>query len=465
MKYRRFSVCCAVAVLIGGMNLSRAAFADTEPDAGTVTDPALSDTFCDDTSEAELLQEDVEDIEEAPDCDFVSLFPAAATTAVSVYNPELHNTWLDTAVYDTCTYYNGGSVGSAVLLNGTMYVVGKGKATAALKDVADFTHVYAQNEKGVYTHGDLVLKKDGTLLANGKEQKQCGITSLEYGCGSTDNHELYAFIPYTDMFINTFVTDSFSRFLPDQEVPQLFYSMGDGVVAFHVNYSETGAIRATRSNVGIVAPRIVAGDLFVDNLDVLYRLDTEPDIKLNWITNYVKSLECIGEKNGCKLFRYTLTNNRTGEVVSNVKAEDPSVIMRKELSAGSGKTVSCVITRNRQLSGTCSGKQFTVTNVETVLHADTVSGKVCLYFLRTDGSIWMYNFDTKACTELASGSGSGVKGDVNGDGKFNTDDLKLMQNWVGSENSTIANWKCGDLNKDNSLDSTDLALMKRDLMH
>ena len=460
MKYRCFSVCCAVAVLTGGMTLSRAASADTEPDAGFPTDPACEDVLCAVPSDAEVLPE--EDTENDDRC-FVSLFPAAAPTAVSVYNPELHNSWLDEAIYDTCTYYNGGSAGSGVLLNGTLYAVGKGKATAAVKDVADFTHVYAKDEKGNYKHADIVLKTNGTLLANGKEQKQCGITALENGCGSTADHALYAFVPFSEYYISTLVTESFSRFLPGQK--NLFYSAADTVVTFDTQYSETGSIRVTRTDIGIAKPIKVADDLFIDYRNILYRLDTEPEVKVNWIANYVVDVECIGEKDGCKLYQYTQTNNRKTEVLSNARAEDPSVILRKDLDAGSGKKVSCVISKNRQLNGSCSGKQFTVTNVETVLHADTVSGQVCLYFLRTDGSIWMYNFETKACTELASGSGSGVKGDVNSDGKFNMDDLRLMQHWVGSENSKIANWKCGDLNKDNALDSTDLALMKRDLMH
>ena len=76
-----------------------------------------------------------------------------------------------------------------------------------------------------------------------------------------------------------------------------------------------------------------------------------------------------------------------------------------------------------------------------MLNADIVSNQVCLYFMRTDGSIWMYNFETKACTELNAGSGSGVKGDVNSDGKFDVSDLKLMQHWVSSEDGSIPNWK------------------------
>ena len=176
-------------------------------------------------------------------------------------------------------------------------------------------------------------------------------------------------------------------------------------------------------------------------------------------------MEFIGARDGYKLCRYTQTKGRTYEVLTDVPEEDPNILSETVLNAGSGKSVRCTIAKNRTMTGSCDDKQFTVTNVETVLHAEIQSGQCCVYFLRTDGSIWMYNFATKACTELAEGSGSGVKGDLNGDGQFNIHDLTLLQHWINAEEGKIANWKSGDINKDNQLDAVDLALMKRDLIH
>lgn len=55
-----------------------------------------------------------------------------------------------------------------------------------------------------------------------------------------------------------------------------------------------------------------------------------------------------------------------------------------------------------------------------------------------------------------------VKGDVNADGKFNVADLVLLQQWIlAVPDAKLADWKAGDLNEDNRLDSFDLCLMRK----
>ena len=361
MKYRRFSVLsAAAAVLIGGMTLPRAAFAETEsadPYSECLTEilsaeTVYEDTICEDTLFADTDAEEPEN-EASPENGgrpFVCLFPQAAPTAVAAYNPTLHTSWIDAATYDVSTYYTNSSYGSAVLLNGTLYAVANGKAEPVLKDVADYTHVYAQNEKGVYTHGDVVLTKAGKVLVNGKElSKNVGITSLESGFGMTDDHKLYAFLPYTDRFVSTMISDIFDHFIPNQDVIQLFFSTTNRVFSFTVGYSETGSIRVMRGDIGISNPVAIGDNLYLDSRNNLIRLITEPEIKLQRVDNYVVSLEYIGVKDGYKLYRYTQTNNHTTEICSDAKAEDPDVLYDVSLDAGSGKSVSCLISKNRTL--------------------------------------------------------------------------------------------------------------------
>lgn len=59
-----------------------------------------------------------------------------------------------------------------------------------------------------------------------------------------------------------------------------------------------------------------------------------------------------------------------------------------------------------------------------------------------------------------------VKGDVNADGKFNIADAVMMQKWLlAKPDTTLADWKAGDLCEDSILDVFDLCLMKRLLIY
>ena len=60
---------------------------------------------------------------------------------------------------------------------------------------------------------------------------------------------------------------------------------------------------------------------------------------------------------------------------------------------------------------------------------------------------------------------SSVRGDVNADGKFNISDVLLFQEWLlAVPDTTLADWKAGDLCEDGRLDIFDLCLMKRELL-
>lgn len=471
MKNRCFSVCCALAVLLTcGMLLPAAAAAETAEDNVLCDTPAVTYSF----NDAGLDAADFEEEDDVPhvyaDRSFVSLFPAASPAAVASYTPPLHNSWLDEAVFDKSTYY---SKGTAVLLNGKLYAVGGGKATVVLTGVRDYTHLTAKNEAGTLVESDIVLMQDGKLCADGEEIKLSGIASLDNGYAMTapadgsQSCTLYALVPYMNRVVFTKVTDNFGRFLPDQydQSVKLFYTGTNCIYSCSFTYNSAGAICVSLSDIGIYDPVAVCGNLYLDFQQNLYRLRTEPKIERTLVDNAVLSIEQIGARDGYMLCRYTQTKNRSYEVLTDIPEADANVLAEKVLNAGSGKSVKCTIAKNRTMTGVYGDKQFTVTNVETVLHADVQSGQCCVYFLRTDGSIWMYNFGTKACTELAEGSGSGVKGDLNGDGTFNIHDLTLLQRWINSEEGKIANWKSGDINKDNQLDAVDLALMKRDLIH
>jgi len=53
-----------------------------------------------------------------------------------------------------------------------------------------------------------------------------------------------------------------------------------------------------------------------------------------------------------------------------------------------------------------------------------------------------------------------IIGDINADGKTNSADLVLLQNWILGKNPELKNWKAGDLNGNDILDSIDLAMLR-----
>lgn len=59
-----------------------------------------------------------------------------------------------------------------------------------------------------------------------------------------------------------------------------------------------------------------------------------------------------------------------------------------------------------------------------------------------------------------------ITGDINADGEFSIADVILLQKWLlAVPDTTLANWKAGDLYEDNVLNVFDLCLMKRKLIN
>ena len=76
------------------------------------------------------------------------------------------------------------------------------------------------------------------------------------------------------------------------------------------------------------------------------------------------------------------------------------------------------------------------------------------------------NYIVLASDSAGSDISSEIVGDVNMDGKFDLTDVVLVQKWLlAVPNTTLVNWKAGDLCQDDKLDVFDLCLMKRELVN
>ena len=64
------------------------------------------------------------------------------------------------------------------------------------------------------------------------------------------------------------------------------------------------------------------------------------------------------------------------------------------------------------------------------------------------------------------GEQQSVKGDVNADGKFNIADIAMMQKWLlAVPDTSLADWKAGDLCENDEINVFDLCLMKHLLLN
>lgn len=462
MKHRRYSVsfvAALFAIAAGGMSVP--CFSASAEDEISVDEPAVEAYFA--AGDEAVPVDHSESV-------FMQMSAAAEPAAAAAFNPTLHSAWVDGEKVARSSFY---SKCCAVLLNHTLYAVGDGKAQVVANDVADYSHFTKLNEQGVSVSADALLKTNGSLYVNGELQKNSyGIVSLHDEFGAAPGNKLYSIMPYKNKFYVSQAVDNFERFLPDQETPVLYYTPNNTICTIAVAYNNQ-TIRITRAETSIRSAVAQGDDLYIDYNKNLLQLIREPEIDVKMIASYVKSLEYIGVRDGYKLYRYVQTNNRSFEVLSGVPAEDSTTPIEqkavKVLSTAdgqeTGKTVGCTIGRDRTLSGTYGSKSFSVTNAETVLGADlNGQSQCCLYFLRTDGSIWKYNFETKECAEIAAGAGTAVKGDINGDGGFDIADLTMLQKWIRNDDGSVPNWKCGDVNKDLLLDTVDFAMMKRMLL-
>lgn len=83
---------------------------------------------------------------------------------------------------------------------------------------------------------------------------------------------------------------------------------------------------------------------------------------------------------------------------------------------------------------------------------------VYLVFKGGDGYLYNLNWWT-----VNSNDTDQTKGDLNADGSFDMDDLKLLQKFILGSTVELPDWTAGDMNDDGILDSFDLALMRRSL--
>ena len=87
------------------------------------------------------------------------------------------------------------------------------------------------------------------------------------------------------------------------------------------------------------------------------------------------------------------------------------------------------------------------------------------YFLYPAKQNQEQSFNSAITTRIYTLFNDIADGDVNADGKFSIADAVLLQKWLlASPDTSLANWKAADFNKDSQINAIDFTLMKRALI-
>ena len=405
------------------------------------------------------------------------------------YDPGLHNTGIETFEVGQSKYYNPdpetGNSGLVTLVNGTLYSVRGSELKTVETDVADYEYVYARSYSKSYNYADMVLKTDGTLLVNGQPITDIKVKAMRDGYYLGENGYIYSIVPEGEGFTTATVTTDSKGWVDDCHP---FYVTTDG----HMKYYRTdltgdGKVRVSTGNTNIGEPvsscSLGSVCYVVDGGRTLYAVSYYTTLSKEKIADDVVSVQ-LNARSG--QVEYTKKDGTVMTIENVGAASGYADRAKKYLGIDSGTfyiheyqnrgieeddaVFDYYIDQNRTMSLSFLGDYCGLTHVEGEIGEtyDTAQDQGYVYFLRTDGSIWKYNLDTKQWQEAVAGTvpvKEPVKGDVNADGEFNVSDVVLLQKWLlAVPNTHLADWKAGNFCDDDRLDVFDLCLMKRELL-
>ena len=405
------------------------------------------------------------------------------------YDPELHNTGIDNFENGQSTYYNSdpdSNSGLVTLVNGMLCSIRGSEVNIVETDVADYEHVYQRSYSKSYNYADMVLKNDGTLLLNGEVLTDVKVTAMRGGYFLGENGNIYTIVPKGDGFITATVTTDAKCFV-DNCSP--FYVTKDGHLKYYrADLTGDGEIRAITGNTNIgepVSSCCLGMNCYVlDKGRTLYQVSYMSTLSKKKIDDNVTSLNL--SDNGLQV-EYTKKDGTI--IVTDNGNADRSYAGRakKYLNIDYGTfyiheyqfrgieendaVFDYYIAPDHTMSLSFLGDYCGLTNVKGEIGEtyDTAQDNGYVYFLRTDGSIWQYNLDTKQWKESLAGiipvEKKEVKGDVNDDGELSIADIVLFQKWLlGVPGTHLADWEAGNLCDDDRLDTFDLCMMRKELL-
>ncbi len=389
-------------------------------------------------------------------------------------------------------YYSGAD--KVILQNNTLYKLTADKMEPVAEKVAAFDRDYTYDEEGEFTTIETILYEDGTVEINGQKLSDAeGLKFKHIGNALcvTDKGDVYAVRIEGGKFVIDLIYKGFGGFLENSSMN--FLSDTGELVQIELKYKDKTTIGYQAFPTGITDVTSSYNDYFIDkNKDMwkIYRhVGSEPSVaKCAEDVVYVGYRHYSGGSTyGCVHITSDGTAYSAGttrKVILSGELEDildyknrgtlympvtPGVAYGTTHILGDNNYY--ILSKDNVLCMAYKDQKASVADVKRYISPrESADGKKkYFYFLKNDNTIWRYSLEDKEYTKVSEDaavppSPEKVKGDLNGDGKFEVADAVLMQKWLLAVPDTkLKNWETGDFCKDGVLDVFDLCEMKKAL--
>ncbi len=379
------------------------------------------------------------------------------------------------------TYYGNKT---AVLRDGILYGIQGGTVTPVQENVQGFDHVNLKNEKGIYTEGDIVLLKDGTLLVNDEEiAPDKTFIEIGNGCAIDEKHKIYIIYPKGEVFTLSALPDTFKAF---PYKTNHYYITQDGTLIYYKFEYNLGKMGISTVDTGIQNPVSGYDDMFVDENHDFWSCKTYPSFKATKTGQNAVAAGYYIIKSGGAVYGYLGEDGKVHQAVTDKVYElaetselkldykklggfylhDYTIREEKPLSE-SEACIRWFLTKEDVLTIAFCDKRYAVSDSEQAICAeyDTETQKGYVYFLRKDGSLWQYCLETEEVIEAVSEQvEKTLKGDANRDGVCNVADVIALHKWLHHYEIAISDRNACDLNNDGVVNIFDFIQLKRLLL-
>ena len=412
----------------------------------------------------------------------------SGTIQVQAYTPEspqLHEPALDAPQVVAAVYHGNGN-GTALLKDGTLYSLCEGGLQVEAMHVKSFCSDYVYDETNALQSCDVVVYEDGSVTANGQAvETDLKFVYTEDAACITAEGDLYQLRRENGVYLLDYVYSGFGSFM--ENVGMCFLSDTGEVILKELLYLENGGISRQAFATGIRGVISAQGNYFVDADHVLWEVKRSVG-NAPTIRQLAKDVEFVGYRYysdgtvyGCVHITSDGTAYRVGTAQKVILSEHRTMAEHYR-KAGN---VPAEANQNTGATGTSSaGKHYhlgldntltlqygdrktAVSDVAEIVDFDYSAngGKLYLYFIRTDGSLWCYSAAEDAYQEVEFGLPELLLGDVNADGAVTVADVVKLQNYLMGRTTLNPDYADNaELCPDGEINGIDLALLKKMLV-
>lgn len=398
-------------------------------------------------------------------------------TPIQYISPELNGITTNPKVYDSFYYgkYN------VVVDNEILYGIKGDTYYKADVNVKSFSRTYEKNQSGEYVYIDLVLKNDGTLILNGIPVEDLKFESIQKGSAIATDGTLYEIYPDADGAATVKVGENCAEVV----YPGMYYLNSEGEIIWYDIKFSGGKPTGVHTATGMMNAELVKYDLFLES-ETLWKCKTYPSFSKTKVADNVEWVGYELTDRGYMDYVYRTTDGKCymlwdGKEVEIIPTttidngdlfhDDGSFYIHaydSKFGDGGDLLIRWIITNDDVLTINLAGQHFAISDVKEVIGAEYVEeqDKGYAWFIRKDGSVWRYCFETQESVRMSEESiHETVSGDINADGTFTVSDVVMLQKWlIGASNASLSNWKAADLCKDGQINVFDLCMMKRMLI-